>query len=62
MCVVTSFYQRPASRVYYFAFFNLRNLLYLIRTKEEQERKERENKAVVRAERDKHRSKDNWER
>ena len=30
--------------------------------KEEQERKERENKAVVRAERDKHRSKDNWER
>ena len=30
MCVVTSFYQRPASRVYYFAFFNLRNLLYLI--------------------------------
>lgn len=34
----------------------------LFRTKEEQERKERENKAVVRAERDKHRSKDNWER
>ena len=34
MCVVTSFYQRPASRVYYFAFFNLRNLLYLILTKQ----------------------------
>ena len=31
MCVATSFYQRPASRVYYFAFFNLRNLLYLIK-------------------------------
>lgn len=30
MCVATSFYQRPASRVYFFAFFNLRNLLYLI--------------------------------
>ena len=28
--VVTSFYQRPASRVYSFASFNLRNLLYLI--------------------------------
>ena len=25
-------YQRPASRVYFFAFFNLRNLLYLIKT------------------------------
>ena len=35
----------------------------LFRTKEEQERKERENKAVARAERAKHRrSKDNWER
>ena len=30
MCVATSFYQRPASRVYFFALFNLRNLLYLI--------------------------------
>ena len=30
MFVATSFYQRPASRVYFFAFFNLRNLLYLI--------------------------------
>ena len=30
VCVVTSFYQRPASRVYSFASFNLRNLLYLI--------------------------------
>ena len=28
--MVTSFYQRPASRVYSFASFNLRNLLYLI--------------------------------
>ena len=35
----------------------------LFRTKEEQEGKERENKAVARAERDKHRrSKDDWER
>ena len=31
MRVATSFYQRPASRVYFIAFFNLRNLLYLIR-------------------------------
>ena len=31
MCVATSFYQRPASRVYFFAFYNLRNLLYLIK-------------------------------
>src|SRR5699024_6284682 len=40
MCVATSFYQRPASRVYFFCYFqfaqfiipylNLRNLLYLI--------------------------------
>ena len=30
VCVVTSFYQRPASRVHFFLFFNLRNLLYLI--------------------------------
>ena len=30
MCVATSFYQRPTSRVYFFALFNLRNLLYLI--------------------------------
>src|SRR5699024_7984222 len=30
VCVLTSFYQRPASRVYFFAFFNLRNLLYII--------------------------------
>ena len=30
VCMVTSFYQRPASRVYFFALFNLRNLLYLI--------------------------------
>lgn len=30
MCFATSFYQRTASRVYFFAFFNLRNLLYLI--------------------------------
>ena len=33
MCVATSFYQRPASRDYFFAFFNLRNLLYLIKSK-----------------------------
>ena len=30
MCVATSFYQRPASRVYFFAVFNLRNLLDLL--------------------------------
>ena len=30
VCIATSFYQRPASRVYFFASFNLRNLLYLI--------------------------------
>ena len=29
-CVVTSFYQRPASHVYYYAVLNLRNLLYFI--------------------------------
>jgi len=31
VCVATSFYQRPASRVYFYALFNLRNLLYLIK-------------------------------
>ena len=30
VCVAASFYQRPASRVYLFAIFNLRNLLFLI--------------------------------
>ena len=30
MFVATSFYQRPASRVYFFALFNLRKLLYII--------------------------------
>ena len=30
VCVATSFYQRPASRVCFFAFFNLRNLLDII--------------------------------
>ena len=29
-CVVTSFYQSSANRVYFYPFFNLRNLLYLI--------------------------------
>ena len=28
--MVTSFYQRPASHVYYYAVLNLRNLLYFI--------------------------------
>ena len=30
VCAATSFYQRPTGRVYFFAVFNLRNLLYLI--------------------------------
>ena len=29
-CVVTSFYQSSANHVYFYAFFFLRNLLYLI--------------------------------
>ena len=29
-CVATSFYQSSANHVYFYALFNLRNLLYLI--------------------------------
>jgi len=30
VCVVTSFYQRPANHVSFYLLFNLRNLFYLI--------------------------------
>lgn len=47
MCFATSFYQRPASRVHFFAFFNLRNLLYLIRSLEGISKRIRETKTQI---------------